>query len=308
MPLAKLLGLCRLALLSGLVLASRAGPPTSPTRAEALRAALADPTSRQIFVAAHRGDWRMFPENSLPAIESAIRLGVDIVEIDVGRTQDGQFVIMHDETLDRTTSGRGRVADHTLAEIRALVLKNGCGVPTTYRVPTLEEALVTVHGRVLLNLDKSYSWFRAFFPLLERTDTTAQVIIKTYSLPAELVQAEQGELLRRVIYMPIVNLRLPQALELAEGHLARTKPVAMELVFPVWNAVSRQVFKASAANGTRIWVNTMWRGLADTRSDDAALDDPEANYGWVIDQGATVIQTDRPEYLLTYLRRIGRHF
>ena len=94
--------------------------------------------STSVIVVAHRGDWRNFPENSLEAIDNAIKMGVDIVELDVKKTKDGELILMHDRTLDRTTTGKGKVEDHTLAEIKDLRLRNGCHIKTIYNVRTLE--------------------------------------------------------------------------------------------------------------------------------------------------------------------------
>src|SRR3712207_3114810 len=77
-----------------------------------------NPTSRKVLVAAHRANWDAAPENSLPAIQSCIDNGVDIVEIDNKMTKDGHLIIMHDQTIDRTTNGKGKVADYSLAEIK----------------------------------------------------------------------------------------------------------------------------------------------------------------------------------------------
>lgn len=67
-----------------------------------------------VRVACHRGDWRNYVENTLEAVESCIDMGADIVEVDVWRTKDGHLILMHDETLDRTSNGYGLIADHTL--------------------------------------------------------------------------------------------------------------------------------------------------------------------------------------------------
>ena len=86
----------------------------SLNRSHDIRQQLLDRDDSQVMVVAHRGDWRYAMENSLPAIENAIKMGVDIVEVDVQRTADGHIVLMHDETLDRTTTGKGRVDEWTL--------------------------------------------------------------------------------------------------------------------------------------------------------------------------------------------------
>ena len=109
-----------------------------------------NPSDQYVMVIAHRADWRSFPENSIEAIRSAIKLGVDMVEIDVRRTKDGSLVLMHDETIDRTTNGSGKVSELTFDEIRLLRLMSGVGVPTDFKVPTLKEALLECKGKITL--------------------------------------------------------------------------------------------------------------------------------------------------------------
>ena len=111
-------------------------------RAEAIRKDVLNPHLDKVLVVAHRGNWSIAPENSLAAIDSAIRMKVDIVEIDIRKTKDGQLVLMHDDTVDRTTNGTGKVKDKTLAEIKQLRLKDKDGRLTEHTVPTLEEALL----------------------------------------------------------------------------------------------------------------------------------------------------------------------
>ena len=74
-------------------------------------------------VVSHRGDWRNAPENSIQAIQNCIDMGVNMVEIDIKKTKDNVLILMHDQTLDRTTSGKGKPEDYTLAELKQLRLK-----------------------------------------------------------------------------------------------------------------------------------------------------------------------------------------
>ncbi|MHA4810654.1 glycerophosphodiester phosphodiesterase [Flavitalea flava] len=86
-------------------------------RLTAQRATL--PESRHKFIViAHRGDNTEAPENTLAAVENGIKNGVDFVEIDLRTTKDCVLVIMHDETVDRMTNGKGRISDLTYAEVR----------------------------------------------------------------------------------------------------------------------------------------------------------------------------------------------
>jgi glycerophosphoryl diester phosphodiesterase len=271
-------------------------------RIAGIRKKLFDKNTSQVMVVAHRGDWRYAPENSILAIENAIKLGVDIIEVDVARTKDGHLVLMHDRTLDRTTTGKGRVSDWTLDSIKTLKLKNGAAIRTRHQVPTLEEALLAAKGKVMLNLDKAYELFDEVYALLEKTGTTDHVIMKG-SQPAARVKQEFGKYLDKIIYMPIVNLDQPNALQKIEDFLKELKPVAFELVYASdSNPLPRQVVNMLKGKSL-IWYNTLWDTLAGGHDDDASLDNPDNGYGYLIHTlNARIIQTDRPEYLIHYLK------
>jgi glycerophosphoryl diester phosphodiesterase len=113
--------------------------------------ASAEPTP-VVMVAAHRGGAQLWPENSLLAFRNATALGADYLEFDVHETRDGELVVIHDATLDRTTTGAGPVRARTLAELRTLRLKDRTGTVTGEIVPTLDEVvrLGAEGGRQLL--------------------------------------------------------------------------------------------------------------------------------------------------------------
>ena len=98
------------------------------------------------LVIAHRGDSAHRPENTLASFAGALEVGAELVELDVQLTADGHVIVLHDPTLDRTTTGRGDVRRMTLAEVRAV----SAGYPDRFgsayageRVPTLGEALAS---------------------------------------------------------------------------------------------------------------------------------------------------------------------
>ena len=109
-------------------------------------------------ISAHRGENGVFPENTVPGFLEAVRLGASQVEFDVRRTKDGRLIIMHDATVDRTTNGKGAVADLTFDEIRALDagIKKGERFAGT-KVPTLEEALDGLPRNIWINVHTSAS-------------------------------------------------------------------------------------------------------------------------------------------------------
>jgi glycerophosphoryl diester phosphodiesterase len=95
----------------------------------------------RVRVAAHRGGAALWPENSLLAHRNALGLGVDFLETDVHLTADGEVVVVHDATLDRTTTGRGPVRALTLADLAGVTLRGADGAPTDERLPRLADLL-----------------------------------------------------------------------------------------------------------------------------------------------------------------------
>ncbi len=107
-----------------------------------------------MLIIAHRGASGEFPENTLPAFAAAIEAGAQMCELDVQLTGDAVAVVIHDETVDRTTNGTGAVAAISLAQVRRLDagVKFGAAFAGT-RIPTLEEVLTLVKGRCALNVE-----------------------------------------------------------------------------------------------------------------------------------------------------------
>ena len=125
------------------------------------------------LVIAHRGGAGLWPENTLHAFERALAAGADIIETDVRATSDGALVLMHDERVDRTTDGSGRVADMTLEELRRLdaghrwTPDGGRTFPFRgrgLRVPTLDEVFKTLGGAARLNIEPK----QASAPVVQR--------------------------------------------------------------------------------------------------------------------------------------------
>lgn len=264
---------------------------------------ITDPQNKEITVVAHRADWRHAPENSLAAIEYSIQQGVDVIELDVQKTKDGKLILMHDKTLDRTTTGHGKISDWTLDSIKTLYLKNGASLKTKHRVPTLEEALLLAKGRVMVNLDKSYPIFEDIFPILEKTETTKQIIMKGDKSAAE-VKRDFGKYLDKILYMPIVHIDEPEAIQKIKEFMKELKPVAFELLFVSDTCKAPFVVKEMLAGKSKIWYNTLWDTMAGGHDDDLSLENPDKGYGYLIDTlGATIVQTDRATYLLEYLKK-----
>lgn len=126
----------------------------------------------QIYVIAHRGEHLHHAENSIPAIESAIALGADFVELDVRTTRDGKLVLMHDKTVDRTTDGHGEVKDLSGAQIAALKMKEYGG-----GVPSFDAALDAAKGKIHIYLDWKEASPQAIFEILTAHGMVDQVVV-----------------------------------------------------------------------------------------------------------------------------------
>ncbi|NOX66220.1 MAG: glycerophosphodiester phosphodiesterase [Chlorobi bacterium] len=108
----------------------------------------------KVEIIAHRGGSKLAPENTLAAYKNAIKLGVDMIEIDVHLSKDGKIIVIHDEKIDRTTNGKGTVKDMTLAEIRKY--DAGGWFDEKFKgekIPTLDEVMETLNGKVKLLIE-----------------------------------------------------------------------------------------------------------------------------------------------------------
>ena len=264
----------------------------------------------KILVTAHRGDWRNAPENSVNGFKLAARMGVDIIELDLQKTKDGEIVIMHDATLNRTTDGKGKVSDFTLQEIRKFHIKNGLGRVTAYNpVPTLEEAMLALKGTgVKVNLDKSYPYFREAYAILQKTGTLEQGIFKA-GVPFDSLKARYPELIGKITYMPIVSLDEPTARKVINDYLKGMKPYAFELTFVSDTSAILKDNRFITQTGAKVWINSLWASLNGGHDDDLAVEqnNKKDSWGWIIAHGATIIQTDRPLLMLEYLRQKQLH-
>lgn len=268
------------------------------------------PGNRDVLIIAHRGDWARAPENSLEAVRGAIELGFDMVEIDVRLARDGVPVVIHDQTLERTTEGAGPVSDLTSTELCTLRLREGEGGPgaalTSERLPTLAALLEEARGRILVNLDtKRPSELARIAPLVADMGMAGEVVVKCEVKPEEAARLPADHPAHGPLpFMPI--------LDVAAGHmeggveaLAQLSPLMIEC-HPEAAAILAECREALASSGIRLWVNTIDCSHIPDFNDSRALADPQAVWGRLVDWGAGAIQTDRGAELARFLRKIGR--
>lgn len=269
---------------------------------------LSAPAKQSVLVVSHRGDWRNAPENSLQAFQNCIDMGVDMVELDLKKTKDGELILMHDNTLNRTTNGTGKPENFTLAELKELRLKNGAGCLTRHKIPTLRETMLLCKGKILVNVDKGYEYFEDVQKILEETGTANQCVVKE-KIPYQTIKEQHGDILDKVIFMPKADLCKPVAESIIDSYLQNEKPLAFEVRFSQVNDKVFELIKKLNDNGIKVFVNALWPAQNAEHDDDRAVElkQPDESWGWLIQQGFKLIQTDRPALLLDYLRAKKLH-
>ena len=250
------------------------------------------PTPR---IAAHRGGSLLWPENSLLAFRSAIGLGADYVEFDVHLSRDGQVVVIHDPTLDRTTTGAGPVRERTLADLKTLRLRDRAGAVTEERIPTLDEvAALAAAGRRRMLLEIKVDAERRRYPEIE--EKVAAILDRHEMAASTVVMAFEPETWRRVRQLrPDITagcLYSPNTLRAMGSTLSRELEAARDAGVGVIGLHEALVDAATVAAvrhaGMALGVWT--------------VNDPDA-LRRVIDLGVAIVITDRPDLATGLLRR-----
>lgn len=137
---------------------------------------------KNVSVIAHRGLSEQYPENTLLAFQKAVELGVDFIELDVRETIDGEIAVIHDETVDRTTDGKGYVKDLTYEEIRKLDAGKWKGRFEGVKVPALDEVLQVIAGRTKLLIEIKEACPEKIVKLLQKYNMESHVVIGSFNI------------------------------------------------------------------------------------------------------------------------------
>ena len=260
---------------------------------------LFEPTGSPLpFLSAHRGGPQQgFPENCLATFENTLGHTFAILEIDPRYTKDGQIVVLHDPTLDRTTTGKGRLTDHTLAELKELRLKDPQGNVTEHTIPTLDEALEWARGKTVLVLDQKDVPVPARVKKIEEHKAEAYAMLIVYSF----AEAQACHALNPNIFMEVM---IPSHAKIAEFS---------KLGVPWRNVVAfvghippedKSLYEAIHAKGTSCMIGTSRnldrQLLIGQISDIRRL---ESDYRAFFSRGADIIETDIPTHLGPLLLR-----
>jgi glycerophosphoryl diester phosphodiesterase len=237
-------------------------------------------------VAAHRGGpVPGYAENAIETFAYTTRLAPALLEIDIARTKDNALVLMHDDDLDRTTTGSGPVRSRTLAEVQALQLKDETGAVLASRPPTLRQALDWAEGRAILELDvKRGVPYEDVIAEVRSAGAIARVIFITYSDDAAVrVHAIAPEMMLSISMDDAGDIG---ALERRGIDLTRV------LAWTGIEAINHSLNRALAARGVEAMFGTL--GPAGTSWDGRFVRERRDRYAEFAKAGLQLIATDRP--------------
>lgn len=248
----------------------------------------------RVLVTAHRAAHNKYPENSIAAIKEAIRIGVDVVELDVRSTKDSVLVIMHDGTITRTTGQPGAVRDYTYQQLQAFRLLFN-GQPTEEKIPTFEEALKLLKGKAMLDIDfkeASPEAAKKTCALVEATQTAPQVLFFLYAAK----------------YAPYLHDLDPNIPIMPRSHNAEeTEKIMQQGKYAAIHIddsfYSDSLMSRVRAHGERVWINALGKyDDMEEKQKDSGFDAMMKAFKY-----ANCIQTNYPEELLAYLKKKGLH-
>jgi glycerophosphoryl diester phosphodiesterase len=256
---------------------------------------------RSCIVVVHRGLWEAAPENSLLAVDRAIAAGHKVVEIDVRRTLDGELVLLHDETFERTADVSRNPEEMTAAEVRRLRLRNRDGglsnLMTSEHPPTLDELFELTRGRIFLHLDvKRREVIPEVIARVQAMGVSGEVDFwGSFATTQDLAWARETIKPHRILFMPKLRLNAANAIEQIEMAIAYGTPVC-EIVYETLQDIEA-LRERLVGTGMSIWCNTLDGVACGGFTDTAALAEPERIWGGLIGAGVSVIQTDQPRLL-----------
>lgn len=200
--------------------------------------------SKKPIICAHRGASHEAPENTVAAFRRGGELGADMFELDVSLTKDGVPVIMHDASVDRTTNGKGAVADLTLAEIKKL--DAGSKKAAKYAgepIPTLEDAMVNRNGQ-MINIE-----IKAGGPDIQETADKVVALIRKHGLQNNvIISSFSAKALERV---HAVDAGIPTGF-LFGGTIPREFPRGITAVHPHFSVVNQRFVDWARGNGWQV--------------------------------------------------------
>lgn len=261
---------------------------------------------KDVMIAAHRGtSGANIIQNTIGAYENALLHGADIIEVDVIQTTDGDFFTFHNGQEPGLVGTSQDIRTMTTEQVKGLRFFNGMQERIQEQVNALDDVLEHFKGRnCLINIDRSWFYWKGIIQVLNRHQMNDQIIIKSHPEKMELeVLEETGP---DIMYLPI--LRDPEKLDFVKQH--RINLYGAEVIFETEDSIftSGKFIDDMHKQQKKLWVNAIT--LNDTikltaghDDNSAILSDMDQAWGWLLDKGYDIIQTDWPLLLKNYIEK-----
>ena len=265
---------------------------------------LTEEAKKRILIVAHRGTaGANIPCNTLAACEIALAQGADMLEIDVEMSADGKLYVFHPGMEPKHLGTDKRIPQMTSDEIAHLRYVNYDRATTQFGINTFDELLESFRGRCFINVDKFWGHPKEIYSAIERHGMTEQILAK--SMPSEDMLSVLREVAPGLPYMAIARDSYTEHERLLNSGL---NYVGVEVWFESDTAevASYEFAEKIHRDGKLLWGNSIVfnhkvRLAAQHTDDNALLGNPELGWGWYVDHGFDLIQTDWPLMLKNYL-------
>ncbi len=255
--------------------------------------------SGQTLISAHRGGpGPGLPENAIPTMDALLAAHPAIMEVDVGKSADGVHFLLHDDRLDRTTTGTGEAAAQDWAALSQLKLKDNWGWVTPYAIPTLADALAWAKGRTVLQIDfKRSADYGAVAAAIREAGMANSVILIAYSV-------EQAATLHRTAPEMLLSVSVDAAGDVAALKAAGI-PESRMVAFTGTRLPRPELYRELDKADIEVIFGTLGRP---PRSIDAVIDryGMDERYAELGKEGVDILATDRPREAAAALAEAGR--
>ena len=263
-----------------------------------------DALSRTL-ITAHRGiTGGNIPGNTLAAFDAALLQGADMIELDVSNSLDGELFVFH-PGMEHVFLGMPDklLSDLPADEIRKLAFLNGDATPTQFGINTFDEALEHLKGRCYINVDKFWNNVDAIVKAIRRHNMADQIVVKTN--PREDVYSYMEQYAQDINYMVMIREQDDQTEQLLKRGM---RYVGAEVLFKTEEsefATEEYIHRMHKA-GLLVWANAIVYNhksvLAAGHNDDiSVVGRMDEGWGWLLDKGYDIIQTDWPMMLKNYM-------
>ncbi len=262
------------------------------------------------LLVAHRGVCcANIPCNTLASFKIAIDQGADVVEIDVSKSADGKFFVFHPGTEPIYLKSEKRLSRMTASEIDALRLVNQDDTRTSYKVPTLAEVFAFLKDKVYINVDKFWTDVKGISEAIREAGVEKQVIVKTPVKDGKMIN-DIKEYADGLMFLPIISSKDNITEKLVDAGI---NVIGAEILFSKddESVIGDEYIKSMHDKKLLLWANPIIYDekavICGIHTDDTSLTkSPDLGWGWLIDKGIDMLQTDWLLMLKIYIENRGK--